>query len=244
MFTIQNWSYAPYSPGRDGLTIPLPKGFVGAVVADEYQERVAVTGEGFLWRGSIPPGGAEFRAGFSLPVASGGSFEFDMPLPHGAFDSSLSMLYTPGMEVRLPAGTQPDIRQNESGRRFYVLSNITILPKQRMVMSVRGLPHQPPWRRQVALAIGLVVLGMLLWALVAALRRTAAAADVEHESDGDGRAALRRRREVLLEELVELDKRHRAGAVGDADYEKRRAELVGTLEGVYAKLQRPAQAEF
>ena len=57
-FVVINNSWAPYRAGPDGLIVPLPHGFKGAVVADTDQAEVSVApGEGFRLMRPIPPEG-------------------------------------------------------------------------------------------------------------------------------------------------------------------------------------------
>lgn len=235
--TLQNSSYEPYDPGPGGLVIPMPKRFVGAQVGEEDQETVKVHERGFVRRGVLPPGGTTFTAGFSLPVEDG-KVDFDMPLPLGAYDSNLNIMYTPGMQVQAPTRQAPTLRER-NGRRFYQIGDITILPERRMVMSITGLPEHPAWHTWARYAFGLIGLGLLGWAMVTVLspaRRRQAAAEAR------ARADLENRREALLAELVTLEREHDGGQVAGATYEKRKKKLRRQLEEIYAKLRGEAEA--
>jgi hypothetical protein len=180
----------------------------------------------------IPPGGTQFAAGFSLKVDDG-KVDFDMPLPYGAYDSNLNIMYTPGMQVQAPTRQSPQLR-TRNGRRFYQIGGITIVPQRRMVMSITGLPHPPAWHRWTQYGFGLVAVGLLGWAMFTVLaparRRRDAAADL-------ARTALEERREALLEQLVALECEHRSGDVADAKYDKRKKKLRRQLEDVYTELR-------
>jgi hypothetical protein len=235
--TLQNSSYEPYDPGPGGLVLPMAKGFVGAQVGEDDQEQVKVHERGFVRRGVLPPGGTTFTAGFSLPV-NDGKVDFDMPLPYGAYDSNLNIMYTPGMQVQAPTRQPPSLRER-NGRRFYQIGNITILPERRMVMSISGLPHHPVWHTWARYSFGIVGLGLLGWAMFTVLspaRRRQAAAEARV------RAELEDRREALLAELVTLEREHDGGQVADNTYEKRKKKLRRQLEDIYAKLRGEAEA--
>jgi hypothetical protein len=167
--SLQNWTYAPFDPGSQGLLIPLPRGFVGGAVQSEIQERVKVDAtRGLLWRGVIPPGDIDFRAGFSLPIDDG-TVDFDWPLPMGAFDSDLNLQNVLGMRVELPAGVHGKLARTKNGQELYKISDIGIRPNTRMVLRTTGLPQEPAWRRWVRWAVGGVVLSLVSLATVVAL---------------------------------------------------------------------------
>ena len=236
--TITNFSYAPWDPGKDGFVMPLPAGFVGAQVGEEMTIRVGVDPDrGFIWRGSIPPGGAEFMGFFSLPITKG-TLQFDLPLPHGSFNSLLALQQTPGMKVESPANARGREWTDPAGGKHYVISNIQIRPEQRMVLTASGLPMHPAWQRQLSWGAGIVVIGLLVWGLSGVFRRRrapAAQADGdEGRDDQTRRRKLEKRRESLLDELVALESEK--AALDDDEYEKRKGKLTRQLESIYHDL--------
>lgn len=239
--TLHNWSYAPWDPGPEGLVVPLPAGFVGAQVEDEMSHRVAVDPDrGLLWRGALPPGGAQFIMAFSLPVADGG-VQFDMPLPLGAMNSLLALRHTPGMTVDMPVSEQGRFMDDSEGRRHYVVRGINIAPMQRMVLSVKGLPQPSQTQRVLRWAVGGAVLCLLAWGVwgIAAQRRREreepAAGSARDQGSVDRQRKLKKRREHLLDELVALESRK--DDMGEEDYRKRRGKLTRQLEVVYLELE-------
>jgi hypothetical protein len=236
-FTLNNLSDAPWDPGPEGFVIPLPAGFVGAQVDEEMTHRVGVDPDrGFIWRGSIPPGGAEFTGYYSLPITEG-AMAFDLPLPHGAFNSLLMLYQTPGMKVDLPSGVRGREWSDPTGRKYYVVSNIEIKPLQRMVLAVRGLPQAPVWQRYVSWGVGIVVLGLLVWGVSGVFlrrRRQAAQEDEEAREDQTRRRKLEKRREHLLDELVMLEAEK--SGLDEDEYEKRKGKLTRQLESIYHDL--------
>lgn len=229
-FTLHNLSPMPFDPGEDGLLIPLPAGFVGAGLAEEAQSRVSIDGDrGFLWRGTIPPGARQFTGGFSMKVADGG-ISFDMPLPYGAAQSNLIFLYEKGMEFNLPGGMKGTLKENDFGRKFYVVNRIDISPGTRMIMSVRGLPQYPSWRKYLRYGVGLIVLAFIGTALFVVFRRRP---EEDEESGADKSEWGKRKREQMYDALVVLESRHDAGDVSDEEYERERADLLARLEANY-----------
>jgi hypothetical protein len=215
-FEVTNYSWAPYRGGPDGILVPMPHGFTGAVLADSDQAEVAVVpGEGYRIIRPIPPGGRPFRAAFYLPVEAGrAAWAFDLPL--GALESSLVIKQTPGMTLQTPSNFQAETRTVPQGT-FYILSPLTIQKGQSMVMAIDGLPSHPRWRSWVQGIVGVLVVVVMLGGLALALlaRRPAQAGDAEAEV----------RRQQLLDELVELE---RSGA-----NPKRRDQLLAELEQLW-----------
>ena len=86
-FEVSNNSWAPYAGDKDGLLLPMPKGFRSAQIAEDDQEEVGVAeGKGFRVVRPIPPGGRVFHAQFALDVEAG-KVHWDMDLPFGIYQS-------------------------------------------------------------------------------------------------------------------------------------------------------------
>ena len=69
-FSLMNFSWSPYKAGPDGIDMPMPRGFKGAVVKDRDQSIATVqSGVGFrVARPLLPAQATIFTAAFSLPV--------------------------------------------------------------------------------------------------------------------------------------------------------------------------------
>jgi hypothetical protein len=214
-FEVTNYSFSPYRGGPDGMVVALPRGFKGAVIADNDQAEVAVApGEGFRIIRPIPPGGRQFHAAFSLPVEAGtATWALDLPL--GTFDSELVIRQTPNMVVHTPPSFQGESKTVPQGT-FFVLAPLRIQKGQSMAMTIEGLPSPPRWRAWVQGAVGVLVLGVMLAGVGFAVfaRRPALAA-----------AGDEARRQRLLDELVQLER------TGGSP--KRREQLVRELEELW-----------
>jgi hypothetical protein len=220
-FEITNNSWAPYNGGTDGMIIPLPAHFKGARVNEQDQDDVAVSqGEGFRIGKPIPPGGKTFHGQFSLPV-EGGSVDWSLDLPLGAFQSGLEILQTPGMSVVPPVGVKGEVMTVPQGTYYVMPQTISIKPKQSMHMTVSGLPSIAAWRIWGPRIVGLLAIFTMLGGLALALYRTSTSRASE-----SGRS---KKREELLDELVALEK---AGLTGKAD-EKRRVQITNELEQLW-----------
>jgi hypothetical protein len=212
-FEVSNNSWAPYVGGKDGLLIPMPKGFGHAQIAEDDQEEVGIAdGQGFRVVRPIPPGGRQFHAQFALNV-EGGKVNWDMDLPFGVYQSELDLMQVPGMSVQTPPGVSGQVMKAPNGNEFFVLPQISILPKQRMVMTITGLPSDPAWRIWVPRVIGGLVVLVMAGGLGFALFR--------RQQDAD-RAV---RRQQLLDELVELERTNKD--------KKRREAILAELEALW-----------
>ncbi|MBE7447899.1 MAG: hypothetical protein HS111_03075 [Kofleriaceae bacterium] len=207
----------PYLPG----TIRQARGAGGAAAARlrrRHRRRSLQRGgrrrphRGFVVRDPVPPGGFAFVGHFSLKT-DGGAVRWDMDLPYGTLESVMELKRTPAMELELPPRVPAREAVDERGT-WYVLSPISIQPKQRLVFTVTGLPARPTWVRWSKPVVGALVVLLLLGAAVLALVPTAA--------DGGGRG-----RELALRPA----RRRAAALTGSADPDDvaRRERLMGEL---------------
>lgn len=212
-FELTNYSWSPYVGGKDGILIPMPKGFGSTQINEDDQADVGVAeGQGFRIVTPIPPGGKQFHAQFALSVHDG-KINWDMDLPFGVYQSELELMHVPGMSVQTPPGVQGQLMKAQNGTEFFVLPQISILPKQRMVMSIVGLPHDPGWKSWVPRLIGGVVVLVMAGGLGFALMRRRP--DLERQQ----------RRQALLDELVELERTNKD--------KKRRDAILSELENLW-----------
>lgn len=238
-----NMSAMPWDPGPNGLIIPFPKGFIGGGVEEDVQDTVKVEPDrGLLLRGLMSPGRMRFRAGFSLPVAGGGA-RFDQNLDLGVFKGSIILIKNPGMQVLdVPSGIQIQEREAKDGRQFFQLDNINFQAGSQLSFTISGLPERPAAERYTRYAVGFMALLFLSWALFHVLaRRQTGPVMVAAGVRGAERSRLRKlekRREELLEQLVELEGQKRSRSISGDAYKKARSKLRGKLETVYADIDK------
>ncbi|HLL25218.1 MAG TPA: hypothetical protein VK427_23950, partial [Kofleriaceae bacterium] len=216
LWRVSNNSWIPYLDSADGMLIKLPKGHVGGVIGDEFQAAVSVAqGEGYRILRALPPGSTQWEAGFSMK-ADEGEVHWQLDLPLGAFQSMIQIREFPGIKVDAVGGKQPEMQTGRSGTQWLTFDNIMIPTNQAMVMTIKGLPSHPAWKKWVPRIVGIAAVLMMLGGLLYALTRKRSTADADA-----------RRKTELMNELVELEKQ------GTAADHKRREQVLIELERLW-----------
>jgi hypothetical protein len=265
-FTLANYSGAPFTPGPDGIRIPLPKGFVGASVRDEDQLLVRVDPDsGFIWRGPLPPGERSFIGQFALPVKDG-DVDMAMDMPFGALQGQVMLRANPGLSGAVEAcvsrqadGVTDERRRSEvalrcmhqegakyastaqgAGLRVSNLEGAAFL-----VIPGLTLPVGDVLRIRFS---GLPVppgwwrpARITVGAVVVLLLAVAVAGLFSRRQSAavaaDARTAeMTIERDELYEQLIRLETNHRAGRVKDRAYERSRAQLKRKLTAIQHEL--------
>jgi hypothetical protein len=229
--SIANPGVAPYRPEGSGVSIPLPRGFVGASVADEMASRVGVeSATGFIWRGAVPPGQRDFISTFAIPVVDGAA-SFDMALPNGLRSGRLVLEDIPGMELRTPAGAKVTKKSQPNGRKFLEMPDINIAPQQRLVFGVTGLPQHSVWERRIRIGVGALAILLVFWALFVIFLGRRSPDSVDPVLQG-----LEANREKLLQQMVKLETERRHNKIEDKPYHKKRDRLSSKPADAYRKI--------
>jgi hypothetical protein len=127
----------------------------------------------------------------------------------------MEILQVPGMKVETPKGADGQVMNVPQGS-YFVMPRIQILPKQSMVLTIRGLPQPAKWRVWVPRVIGLIVASLIICGVVFAFVKGS-------KPHNAGREA---RRQQLLDALVAMEK---AGSKNQA----RKEELIKELEALW-----------
>ncbi len=228
---IANVTGGPVNPGPDGFVMPLPKGFKNGRVSEEMGGRVIVNDTGVVWRGVIPPGQHDVIVQFSMTV-DGGRVVVDMPAPHGMLQSQIAIEKGPGVIVT-GEGIAAKPRMLDSGKEFLVLQDVMVRPGGSLRFEITGLPERPAAQRWALWIVGILVLGLIAWAVTAAVMPS------RQPGAGGGDTARREltgQRDRLYAELVNLERRRAAGAVETEVYERERRALTAKLVVVHREL--------
>jgi hypothetical protein len=202
----------------EGSNVSILNGSSPGAVANA--RRVAVAGP-------FPPGPTLVQFAYSVPY-SGATATIEQRVP-----IALNQVTVMAQKAGNMAVSSPQIRERREvaaqGETYIVAQGPGIKPGDALTMSFAGLPHNPMWPRNVALALASVILGAGAWA---GFRGKAQAPPAN-------RADLEARRDRLFSELAALERQQRAHADDPASSTvstKRRRQLMIELESVYAAL--------
>ena len=229
MYGIINVGQVAWVP--ENQTIELPDGYkaynrpdaMDGVGVDE------VNGKGVL-RGTIGPGQHEVSFRYQVNLDGGERQTFRIALPprlqqmRVIAESSKTM----GLEVKgFPAARK---NQNREGKRVLVTERRFQRDDREaneIEITLTGLPTPGPGRWvAVVLALGALALGLSY----VNQRRN------QQGPDEETRADLIDAREALLREIVELERAHRGGEIGDKTYGRLRNALLDALERLQTKI--------
>ncbi|MEN3340591.1 MAG: hypothetical protein V7647_4267 [Acidobacteriota bacterium] len=228
---VVNTARVPVQPSAP-LVFDLPSKAQGAGVLQGSAIPATVSGTRVTVPGPFPSGSALVQFGYSLPITAGTlTLEQKLPVALGQF--SLMAQKVGDMEVQ-----SPQIAEHRDmpvqGQIFIVGKGPAVPAGGTIALTFSGLPHQPVWPRNVALALAVTILLGGLWGSLRARGLTA--------GEVDRRRRLDAKRDRLFTELVAIEEQHRTGALAAERYATRRAELVAALENLYAEIDDEAAA--
>jgi hypothetical protein len=228
---VVNTASAPVQPARP-LVFELPANAQGAGALEGSGAPTTVAGTRVTVTGPFAPGSTLVQFGYSLPI-TGATESLDQKLPVALSQFSLMAQKVGAMEVQ-----SPQIAEHRDmpvqGQTFIVAKGPGIPAGGTVSLTFTGLPHQPVWPRNVALALAIVILLGGVWFSLRGHQRTA--------EEIDRRRRLETKRDRLFTELASVEEQHRAHTIDAEQYGARRRELVAALERLYAALDEEAAA--
>ena len=214
------------------VTVDLPDGAESATMMQGSSPQATVAGRRLTINGPFPPGSTVAQVAFTLPY-SGGNLAVEQKLPVPLTQITLLAQKVGPMQVTSPQA--PQRRDIAAEGDTYILGQGPSLKAgDTMTIAFSGLPHQPVWPRNLALALAALIVGAGVWASVRPGRLTAAVQE--------RRRKLAASRDRLFAELTTIEEQHRAGTIDPERYGQRRRELVSSLERIYAELDEEAAA--
>ncbi len=228
---IVNSTAAPVQTAQP-IVFDLPAESRGAGLLEGSTPQASVVDKRVIVKGPFAPGTTSLQFGYTLPI-SGASLTLEQTLPLPLAQISVMAQKVGDMQLQ-----SPQIAEHRDmplqGETFIVGKGPGIPAGRVMSFTFTGLPHQPVWPRNLALALAIGVLGAGVWASV---RRGPGA-----QVDGAHRKRLVARRDRLFAELTSIEQQHREQTIDAERYAERRRELLASLERVYAQLDDEAAA--
>ena len=232
MFQIFNIGRVTWLPADAGME--LPPGFKAFNAQEGMNDaRFTASGDGVKLEGSFPPGERDAAFRFQTPSDNQETATFRLTLPPHVAEIRVSASAAPGMTLRVDGFDSAQSGTTEEGQRVLVTGRQLMRGQSEMrelVITLGGLPTPGPGRWiAVALALGLVSAGVV-------------SARASRGSRGRPRALaaedVARARDLLLEEIVLLERARRREAIGPKSYENARRMLVDGLARLEAGLTR------
>jgi len=222
LFDIINAAQAPVKTAP--LVFDLPRAAQNATVLEGSAPNAVAKGPKVIVTGPFAPGVTSVQIAYSLPPASRVSIRQTLPV---AIGQVVVMVERVGaMVVASPQLTT--IREGNEGGKAFVLGTGPALPAgDVLALDITGLPHQPTWPRNIALALGALAVAAGAWGAARTGGRSAATA---------ARQQLEKRREQVFADLLRLGDRQKAGKEHAGGSEERRRELMAELERIYGEL--------
>jgi hypothetical protein len=229
---IANAQQTPVQP-KTAFELELPEGATGSSVLEGSTPNATVSGRKVTVRGPFPPGSTMAQIAFRLPYSSGG-LEFMQAFPAAA-DQPLLSVTKKLPSVRLSSASFHEAREMDNEGQVLLVAHASATPAGTpLEVKIEGVPTHPVWPRYLAVLVAGAVLAWGGYAAYSGPRRLA-------EKSAAARQ-LESRREKLLSDLAALEQKHRTGAVSDAQYDRRRSEIIEALERVYGDLDGSAAA--
>jgi hypothetical protein len=228
---IVNAAGAPVQTAQP-VVFELPSEARGAGLLEGSTPQASILDKRIIVRGPFAPGTTSLQFGYSLPI-SGASLTLEqrLPLPLG----QVSVMAQKVGDMQMESPQVAEHRDMPLGGETFIVGKGPAIPAgQVMSFTFTGLPHQPVWPRNLALALALAILGAGVWGT---MRRGAA-----KQADDGRRQRLDARRDRLFAELMSLEEQHRERTIDPERFAARRRELVTALERVYAQLDDEAAA--
>jgi hypothetical protein len=223
LLEIVNNARTPIDTGGP-LQFELPTGAAGAALMQGSSPNAIVRGDLVTITGPFPPGKTIAQLGFSLPQA-GESLTLRQQFPAAMAQVFVGVEKIGDMRVSSPQLT--DTREmNSNGALFIMGTGGRVNAGDTLEIHLSGMPAHSQTPRNVGLALAALIFAAGAWFAFSPAKAHAA-------QD----AALKARREKLLNEVVALERKRRHKGLSEAD-EARLQRTTAELERVVAELDR------
>ena len=211
------------------LIIDLPSNAAGAGTLEGSTPAATVNGNRLTIVGPFAPGTTSVQVGYQLRYDSS-TLRFEQAWPAALQQVTVGVQKVGNLAISSPQFLQTRDLSTDDGVVFVIGSGAGLPAGGKLTINLSNLPIHSPVPQYLALGLAAAVIGLGIWLSVSARKQVR-----------DDRRALASRREALLRELEDLEKRRRAGAVGGERYATRRQRLVSDLERIYGELDDAGQ---
>lgn len=208
------------------LVFELPPVATGAGILEGSAPGAVAAGRRVTVTGPFAPGNTLVQFAYSVMLGSD-EITLAQALPAQMTQVSVLAQKIGTMQLSSPQITERREMAAE-GQSYIVGQGGAVKAGDTITLSLTGLPHRAAWPRNVALLFAAVILAAGAWG---ATRGTVA----PHQTARRGQ--LNARRDKLFTELAGLEAQRRKGTVDGPVYASRRADLVTSLEDLYAELE-------
>lgn len=222
LFRVLNLSTTSWVPRT--VVMQLPQGFQAFDSSKEGAAGfVEEPGRGARMDGTFAPGQHDVRFTFQVPRQGKASQRFELTLPPHVADLRVITEAAPGMTLDVEGFGPAEATRGPSGDRVLITRRVAGVGSgtfNDVRIDLGGLPVHGSARWIAVLVAALIALGGLVTAW---LRRG------DEARAGAGEGDLERARELLLEELVAVERAFAQGHVGPRTHEQARRQLLDAL---------------
>ena len=226
LWRIENYSEKAWTPKGD-LGIVLPEGFRALNIRKDVDTdaRFEADGDkGVKFAGTFAPGQHDMVFRFHLPTE--GKSERKLYIPTPAHLGSLRVILdgSPGMVLTAEGFPAPDVTRNQNGQRRMITTRDFLKegkrPPDLLTLNITGIPT-PPGGRSVAVGIAAVLALAGVGTGLGRKRDAGRGANTRLSKEDRERAS-----ELLLEELISLERAFEQGAIGRKTHEQAKRQLL------------------
>jgi len=239
-FMFQVYNIGPVTWVPKDVHINLPHGWKAFVTDKSMSDtRVVADGDsGIKLEGTFTPGQHQLSFRFQVPNDHDATTNFSMGMPPHLASMQMVIESSPGMGMNIAGFAPAQPGTNNNGQRVLVAARQLKQGEPQMnqlAITLTGVPTPPEGRWYavvIALVFGIGGLGTALSRSRDSGGRTAKVAERDIEQS----------RELLLDELVALERARRRDQVGPRTYESTRRTLLDTLARLEAMGSKPHSA--
>lgn len=206
------------------LIIDLPPGASGGTVLEGSSPSATVTGSRLTITGPFAAGTTSVQVAYRLRHSSS-ELTFAQKWPAALQQATVAVEKIANLQMSSPQLTTTNDVRTDDGAVFVLGTGPALEAGGTLTVRLSNLPYYSLTPRYVALSIAGIVVGIGVWLSVAGRGKPK-----------ETRQQLVKRRDSLLQELEQLESRHRAGTVAAERYGTRRQRVMNELEQVYSEL--------